>query len=82
MDIMADIVEDLRFYAEIKLTPIKIELGPSAYTEALRQSMAHLRPGNPPCFTLFGIPVEAIQTSNGWARGYRFRETSASVYTV
>ena len=82
MDIMADIVEDLRFYAEMKLTPIKIELGPCAYGEVLKQSMAHLRPGNPPCFTLFGISVEAIQTNNGWARGYKFKETSACIYTL
>ena len=82
MDILQEIIEDLRFYAEINMTPVKIELGPSAYAQVLKQSMAHLRPGNEPCFTLFGIPAEQVQTSNGWARGYKFKEISASVYAA
>jgi hypothetical protein len=82
MDIMSEILEDLRFYAKMNLTPVKIELGPLAYAELFRQSMAHLKPGNPLCFTLFGIPVEQIQADNGWARGYRFGETNASIYTI
>lgn len=82
MDLMSDIVDDLRFYAEMEMTPIMIELAPAAYAEVLKQSMALLRPGNPPCFTLFGIPVTAIQSSNSWARCYRFNDTNPSVCEV
>jgi hypothetical protein len=79
MSVIQDVIEDLKFYEQMNLTPISIELGPLAYKEVC---MAHLVLSDHESKMLLGIPLKVINTTNGWARGYRFKETSASAYNV
>jgi hypothetical protein len=79
MSVIQDVIEDLRFYEQMNLTPISIELGPLAYKEVC---MAHLVLSDSESKMLLGIPLKVVSTVNGWARGYRFKETSASVYSI
>ena len=73
MSVIQDIIEDLRFYEQMNLTPISIELGQLAYKEVC---MANLVLSDPGSKMLLGIPLKVISTANGWARGYRFKEAT------
>ena len=83
---LAQIIEDLKFYAEMNLTVKAIRLGSSAWDD-LRNcdvrlviesgySVADSFP------KLFGIPVIVLTGGNTWARGYTFAETNASVFQL
>lgn len=79
MSVIQDVIEDLRFYEQMNLTPVSIELGPLACKEVC---MAHLVLSDSESKMLLGIPLKVVNTANGWARGYKFKETSTSVYTI
>ena len=83
---LAQIIEDLKFYAEMGLTVKAIRLGMSAWDD-LRNSDARLviESGCQVADSypkLFGIPVITLTRVNPWARGYTFAETNASVFQL
>lgn len=84
--VLAQIIEDLKFYADMKLTVKAIRLGMSAWDD-LRNSGVQLviEPGHFIADSypkLFGIPVIVLSRGNPWARGYTFTETNASVFQL
>lgn len=83
---LAQIIEDLKFYAEMSLTVKVIRLGLSAWDD-LRNCDVRLvvEPGHSVADSfpkLFGIPVIVLTRGNPWARGYTFAETNASVFQL
>ena len=83
---LAQITEDLKFYAEVNLTVKAIRLGLSAWDD-LRNCDVRLvvESGHSVADSfpkLFGIPVIVLTRGNPWARGYTFAETNASVFQL
>lgn len=79
MEIIQEIIEDLKFYSKMNLAPSSIELGPLAYREVCLACLVLRESG---VEKLLGIPLKAIDTTNGWARGYKFKESNVSVYNL
>jgi predicted NBD/HSP70 family sugar kinase len=77
---LEQIIEDLKFYADMKLTVKAIRLGRSAWDD-LRNGDVRLviEPGHFVADSfpkLFGIPVITLHHGNPWARSYVFDEIS------
>lgn len=71
---LAQIIEDLKWYAQMNLTVERIELGYSAWCDVQMQNTQmwvryDLSPGGYP--TLLGIPITVRETANTWARSYQ-----------
>lgn len=71
---LEQIIEDLKWYAQMNLTVERIELGYSAWVDVqMRNTLMWVRydlsPGGYP--TLLGVPVTVRKTANAWARSYQ-----------
>ena len=71
---LAQIIEDLKWYAQMNLTVERIELGYSAWVDVQMRNTQmwvkyDLSPGGYP--TLLGIPITVRETVNTWARSYQ-----------
>lgn len=79
---ISQIIEDLKFYGKMGLIVRTIELGYSAWADVqMRNDRMYLRygmsSGDYP--TLFGIRIKVVNSSNPWARGYKFADTNLSI---
>lgn len=78
MEILAEILEDLRFYREMALTPTEILLGEKVYREILQECNSRIflssATSEPSFCALFGINVRLEPKFAPWARSYRFKE--------
>jgi hypothetical protein len=78
MDIVSEIIEDLRFYQEMDLTPTEILFGEKAWREVMQEaasrSLFFFDADNVQAGKLFGVNVRLEPKFAPWARSYRFKE--------
>jgi hypothetical protein len=78
MEIMQEVIDDLRFYQEMALTPTEMLLGPQAYKKLIQECSSRfvLFTESDGCWlgTLFGVAVRLEPKFAPWARSYRFKE--------
>ena len=75
--ILGQILEDLKFYAQMGLTVRTIELGHKALVDLQMRMYLNYGTSKDDYPTLFGIPVKVVNSSNPWARGYKFADTTS-----
>ncbi len=78
MDIVSEIIEDLRFYQEMDLTPTEILFGEKAWREVMQEAASRslflFDADNVQAGKLFGVNVRLEPKLAPWARSYRLKE--------
>jgi hypothetical protein len=78
MEIIQTIIEDLKFYQEMDLTPTEILFGEKAWREVMQEAASRslflFDASNVQGGKLFGVNVRLEPKFAPWARSYRFKE--------
>lgn len=78
MEIIQEIIEDLKFYQEMNLTPTEILFGEKAWREVMQEAASRslflFDADSVQAGKLFGVSVKLEPKFAPWARSYRFNE--------
>jgi hypothetical protein len=80
MEIVQEVIDDLRFYQEMALTPTEMLLGPQAYKKLIQECSSRFvlftESDGRWLGTLFGVTVKLEPSFAPWARSYKFKEAA------
>lgn len=78
MEAIQEIIEDLKFYQEMNLTPTEILFGQKAWSKVMQEAASHslflFDADSCKAGKLFGVSVRLEPKFAPWAKSYRFKE--------